>query len=93
MKPSRILGTEAFLSPHFLFVREWPSDSVIFSEFQRADLNNYLSGKGGDAETREEQPGNSVTALGFCPGSASRDTHKNILEFFTELKPPTDGRC
>ena len=47
------------------------------------------SGKGGDAETREEQPRNNSAALGQGPGSASRDTHNNIFKLFCRTKTPT----
>ena len=43
------------------------------------------SGKGRDAETREEQPRNNSEALGQGPSSTSRDTRKTIFEFFTDL--------
>ena len=36
---------------------------------------------------------NNSVALERGPGSASRDTHNKIFEFFTELKPSTNGRC
>ena len=66
---------------------------MTFPEFQRADSNSCLSGKGGDAEIREEQPRNNSAALGQGPGSISRDTHNNIFKLFIELKPPRNGRC
>ena len=54
-----------FYVPHFLFLGNTPySASRTFPEFQRADSNGCLSGKGGDAETREEQSRNTSVALG-----------------------------
>ena len=35
-------------------------------------------GKGGDANTREDQSANNRTALGQDPGSLSRDTHNGV---------------
>ena len=37
------------------------------------------SGKGGDAETREEQSWNNSAALGQGPGSSSRNIHNSIF--------------
>ena len=45
------------------------------------------SGKGRDAETREEQSRNNSAALGQGPGSTSRDTHSSVFKLFIELKP------
>ena len=49
--------------------------------------------RGGDAETREEQPRNNSPTLGHDPSSASRDTHTNISELFPELKPSRNRSC
>ena len=35
----------------------------------------------------------TIVLLGQKPGSNSRDVHNSVFELFTELKPPTDGRC
>ena len=63
--PVGLLGTKAFLCPHFLFVGRGPhSASVTFPEFQGAGADRCGSGRGGDAETREEPFRNSSTASG-----------------------------
>ena len=47
---------------------------MTFPEFQRADSDSCSSGKGGDAETREEQARSHSEALRKGPGFPSRDT-------------------
>ena len=64
-----LLGMEAFLCLPFLVSREQSPASMTVPQFQRADLNSCQSGKGGNAETREEQPRNNSAALGQGPGS------------------------
>ena len=86
--PVGLLGMEAFLCPMFLVCREQAPASMTFPESQRADSNSCQSGKGGDAETREEQPRNNNAALRQDPGSPSRDTHDNISELFCRTKTP-----
>ena len=88
--PVGLLGTEAFLCPPYLVCREQTPASMTFPELQRADSNSCSSGKGGDAETTEEQSRNNSAALGQGPGSTSRDTHNNIFKLFIELKPPME---
>ena len=61
---------------------------MTFLEFQRAGSNHCWSGKGGEAETREEQPRNNSAALGQGPHSTSRDIHSNIFEVFNRTKTP-----
>ena len=69
--------------PCVLFVGIWlHSASLIFPEFQRADSNSCLSGKGENAETKEEQSRNNSAASKQGPGSSSGNTHNNIFEFF-----------
>ena len=74
----------AFPCPPFLVCREQTPASKTFPEFLRGDLNSCSSGKGEDAETKEEQPGNNSAALGQSPGSASRDTRNSIFKLSTE---------
>ena len=64
---------------------------MAFSEFQRAYWNSCQSRKGENAETREEQPENSV-ALGQGPHSNSRDTHSSIFELFGRTKALTEWK-
>lgn len=79
-------GHVSLACPPFLVCREQIPASMAFSEFQRAYWNSCQSRKGENAETREEQPENSV-ALGQGPHSNSRDTHSSIFKLFVELKP------
>ena len=74
----------AFPCPPFLVCREQTPASKTFPEFLRGNLNSCSSGKGEDAETKEEQPGNNSAALGQSPGSASRDTRNSIFKLSTE---------
>ena len=85
-KPSRTLwGSWAWLfCLPFLVCREQTPASKTFPEFLRADLNSCPSGKGEDAETKEEQPGNNSVALGQSPGSASRDTRNSVFKLSIE---------
>ena len=92
-KPSRTLwgswAWKPFYVPCFLFVgNRLHSASMTFPEFQRADSNSCYSGKGGDAETREEQSRKNSAALGQGPGSASRDTQNSIFELFCRTGTP-----
>ena len=74
--PVGLLGTNALLCPHFLFLGNGPhSASTAFPKFQRTGLDSCCSGKEGGAKTREEEPRNNSTALGQDPGSLSEDTH------------------
>ena len=76
--PAGLLGTKAFLCPHFLFVGRGPhSASVTFPEFQGAGADRCRPERGGDAETREELSRNSSTASGQDPASLSRDAHND----------------
>ena len=74
----------AFVCPPFLVCREQTPASLTFPEFLRVDLNSCSSGKGEDAETKEEQPGNNSAALGQSLGSASRDTRNSIFKLSIE---------
>ena len=66
--PCGASGMEAFIRNRL------HTASVTFPEVQRAGSNSCLSGKGGVAETREEQSRNNTAALGQGPGSMSRGT-------------------
>jgi len=61
---------------------------MTFPEFQRAGSDSCCSGKGGDAETREEQSRNDSAALGqvLVP---LQGINSNIFEFFCRTKTPT----
>ena len=85
-------GAAAFPRPLFPVCREQTPHSTSFPGSHRENSRGGWSGKGVDAETREEQPGKSSAASGRV-WSASRDTHDRIFELFTERKPPTSGRC
>ena len=50
------------------------STKTANTEVQRAGSNSCSSGKGGVAETREEQSRNNTAAVGQGPGSMSRGT-------------------
>ena len=53
--PAGPSGYKSFLGTNFLFVgNRLLSASLTFPEFKRADSNSCLSGKGGNAETKEE---------------------------------------
>ena len=56
---------------------------MAFPEFQGAGSDSRQSGKGGDAETREEPSSNNSIALGQDPGSLSRDTHNDVSTLYT----------
>ena len=90
--PMWLLGTAAFPRPLFPVCRERTPHSTSFPESHREDSRGGWSGKGVDAETREDQPGKSSSASGRV-WSASRDTHDRSFELFMEQKPPTSGRC
>ena len=90
--PMWLLGTAAFPRPWFPVCRERTPPSTSFPESHREDSRGGWSGKGVDAETREDQPGKSSSASGQV-WSASRDTHDRSFELFMEQKPPTSGRC
>ena len=55
------------------------SPSLTFLEFQRADLASYLSGKGRNAEMKEEQSRNNSAVIKHSP---SRNVYYTIFEFF-----------
>ena len=57
-------------------------------EVQRAGSNSCQSGKGGDAETREEQSGDQSVALGQGPGPSSRHLNNNIFDVLGRTKTP-----
>ena len=58
----------------FLFVgNRLHSASLTFPEFQRADSNNWWSGKGGDAERRGKQSRNNKAVMRQGPDSPSRN--------------------
>ena len=78
-----LLGMEDFLCFPFLVSREQTPPFMTFLEFQKGRLEQLLIREGRGAETREEQPRNN----------SARDTHNNIFKLFTEIKPPTNGRC
>ena len=60
--------------PSFLFVgNRLHSASLTFPEFQRADSNNWWSGKGGDAERRGKQSRNNKAVMRQGPDSPSRN--------------------
>ena len=75
--PVGLLDMEAFLCLPFC-LQGTDSSLHELPESQRAGSHSFQSGKGGDAETREEQPRNNCIALGQVPGSSSRD----IFELF-----------
>ena len=77
-----LLGMEAFTRNRL------HTASVTFPEFQREGSNSCSSGKGGVAETREEQSRNNTAALGQGPGSVSRGSQNSIFELFCRAKPP-----
>ena len=56
---------------------------MIFPEFPKGSCS---SGKGGDAETREEP-----CSPGAGPGSSSRNIHNSIFEPFCRTKTPNKG--
>lgn len=51
-----LLGTRASLCPPWLVFRKEASASMTYPKFQRAGLHRCKSGKGGEAETGEEEP-------------------------------------
>ena len=55
---------------------------MTFPEFQRTNSKSHSSGKGGDAEIKEELSRNNSAVMGQGPGSPSRNIHDNIFEFF-----------
>ena len=69
-----LLGTKAFL----FLGNGLHSVCMAFPEFQGADSDSCGSGKGGHAETREEEPRNNSPVLGQDPGSPSRDKLKDV---------------
>ena len=78
-----LLGTNSFHVPHFLFVgNRLHSAFLTFPEFHKAASNKCLSGKGEDAETKEEQSRNNSAAMGQGPDSSSRNIHNNFFELF-----------
>ena len=69
------------LSTHFLFVGTMLlSPSLTFLKFQRVDLISYLSGKGRNAEMKEEQSRNNSAVIKHSP---LRNVYYNIFEFFS----------
>jgi len=64
---------------------------MTFPELQRAGSNSYSLGKGGDAETREEESRNNSEALGQAPGSSSSNILNNISEFSVGTKAPSQA--
>ena len=55
---------------------------MTFPEFQRADSNSWLLGKGEDAETKEEQSRNNGVVIGQVSASYLRNIHNNVFEYF-----------
>ena len=64
------------------------SPSLTFPEFQRTGSNSCSSGKGGKAETMEEQTRTKVQPR-QSPGSSSRNIQNSIFEFFSRIKAPS----
>lgn len=65
---------------------------MTFDEFQRVGSNSYKSGKGEDAETREEQSRNNSAALGQGPVPPRGIYITVSLSSSAELTSPTNGR-
>ena len=65
-----------------------PSEPPGKPWFQRAASNSCLSGKGENAETKEEQSRNNGAASGQGPHSTSGNGHNNLWVLLQELRPP-----
>ena len=84
MKPSRAMWgswpQKTFCVPDFLYLGNgFHSASLAFSGFQGAGSYSCLSGKEGNAKTREEQSNKNNTDLGQYPGTTLRDTYTLIM--------------
>ena len=81
------------VSPIFLIIgNSLYSTSRSFPEFQRAGSNSCQSGKGGDAETGEEQLRNNSVVLGQILVPLQEHTQQNDRAAVQTLNRPAGGR-
>ena len=83
--PLGLLGAEAFLCPHFLFLGHGPHSATMnFPEFLRTGSDRQLlirEGRGCRDPGRTVK--NNSADLGQDPGSFSRNTHNNTGILYT----------